>query len=388
VFLIALAVWALPRVLNLVPHLLGMPAPSGTDAPGTVELVTLDTAVTVMVATLAAWHWRTGRGADAGALTLVLVVSTLLAHASTLVPAGLSSTFFYVALIFPVVYDLAFDSEPLNESAPERPYRVVRTLSVRAALLLLLAVGIVLGQVDPFRASEGEVAYLLFAPPFTAWLVAAGLTARQAAAPAAVAVALPRREPQSLLAGAAAGLTVLVAMLVLALPLEPALARTGNVTGPTPAPAAAASPTPMPRTRYLEFAKRQFDRRPTTFALNQEMIDASARVDIAAFRTIGARMVQYRTDELAWLDTRPPADCYAAAWRAWRTEATLFGDLGQVLDFDLEAATEPQQREWLARLERAIDAWTVAGETGIPALRDAAEPCGAHWPHGSASPSP
>ncbi len=189
VFLLAVVAWVAPRVPDVVGALLELPqAPSF--AP---ELASLDAVLTIVIALLAA-AWYAGRqhGATPPALLLVLVVSTLLVHAGTLVPAVLVATFFFLALLFPVAYELLFDSEPLNEAKPDRPGRVLESLGVRVGTLSLVALGIVVGTVGPSDAGWDQLGRVLFAVPFSALLVAATLSQRDEPADTA---GLPPQDP-------------------------------------------------------------------------------------------------------------------------------------------------------------------------------------------------
>ena len=115
IFLVAVVAWVAPRVPDVVRDLLGLPvAPS--IAP---ELATFDAVLTVVLAVLAlAWYAGRQRGADPGALLLVLVVSTLLVHAGTVVPAGSVTVLFFLALLFPIGYELLFDPSLSTGAVP------------------------------------------------------------------------------------------------------------------------------------------------------------------------------------------------------------------------------------------------------------------------------
>lgn len=178
-FLLVAAAWAAPRAVTLTRELIiGETVASSV---GHVELATLDTAVTLVIAVLAA-AWERGRqtAADLQALTLVLVVSTLLAHGGTLVPAGWSAGLFYLALVFPLAYGLLFDSEALNAPGADRSARgarVLRSLGLQAAVLALVATAVAMGWSAPGSSLADEAGKLLFAVPFTVLLVAAAISA-------------------------------------------------------------------------------------------------------------------------------------------------------------------------------------------------------------------
>ena len=176
-FLLVAAAWTAPRAVTLTRQLvLGEP---DVTPVGHLDVATLDTAVTLVVALIVlAWSqgWRTA--ADPQALTLVLVVSTLLAHGATLIPAGWSVGLFYLALVFPIGYALLLDSQALNRPAPDRAARVVRALGLQAALLALVATAVAMGWSAPGSSLADEAGKLLFAVPFSVLLVAAAISGR------------------------------------------------------------------------------------------------------------------------------------------------------------------------------------------------------------------
>lgn len=158
-------VWAAPRAIELTTRILGTPEP--IDAP---SLVTIDTLVTAAVVVGVAWR-RSGAGVNTEILTLVLVVSTLIAHPLGIMPAGWQDgSPFYLLLVYPLAYTYLFDSVWLNElDEVIRPGRVLRTVSIAALLVVTTSMLVLLDRVGPgFETAEAALlgaigqAYLLY----------------------------------------------------------------------------------------------------------------------------------------------------------------------------------------------------------------------------------
>lgn len=170
VLLLLVGLWALPRAIAVTQVMLGpadqVPAPS----PLTIEIVTMDTVVTAVVAILAALRALGAKvGASFGDLFIVLVVSTLFAHAGTLVPAGLALPLAYAALLFPVAYELTFGSAPLNKG-PDRNGRVLAMLGLRVAILSALVVPLAVGE-RPGNDGTEEFVKVVLGVPITVFVV-------------------------------------------------------------------------------------------------------------------------------------------------------------------------------------------------------------------------
>ncbi len=389
VFLLAVVAWVAPRVPDVVGALLGLPQ-GPSFAP---ELATLDAALTIVIALLAA-AWYTGRqqGATPAALLLVLVVSTLLVHAGTLVPAVLVATFFFLALLFPIAYELLFDSEALNEAKPDRPGRVLESLGVRVGTLSLVALGIVVGSVAPSDADFGQLGRVLFAVPFSALLVAATLShrdepdggpepkppARPATRSAPMIPQPIEATPRALGRGIGGALVVLVVLVVGGAAADVTLIRTGSLADPQalPSPSAVPGPTatrptiPTPLDRLAEFGQRASSAhgeiRDRLFQIEDRL--AAQATDLTVE---GQELRRIAAEERAWLANHPPADCYRPAGGAW------IGALARLdaLATRLAAISPATGTETLALVIEAADSFNVADLAFIDALDAATVAC-------------
>jgi hypothetical protein len=403
-FLMAVVVWVAPRVPDAVGALLGLP-PGPSIAP---ELATFDTALTIVIAVLAvAWYTGRQRGAGPPALLLVIVVATLLVHAGTAVPQGSTTTFFFLALLFPVAYELFFDSEAVNFRRPERPARVLESLGIRVGVLSLVALGIALGNVRPTEAGWDQLGRTLFAVPFSALLVAATLSRQQepaneaateraavdeptteatdrAVSPeprvtplpdVAVGPGVQRRVLALGVAGGALGLTVMVGLGAVA---DTALARFATAPIVSTAPMVSAAPTatlipdasPTPVRRLAEFASRT----SSAHGLLQDRLKvlgdpATGAAEVAAD---GYAIERLAADERGWLRANPPADCYATAVRDWEIaldRLTAFGQrVGAITDINDPAA--------VSAVSQAGSDFNAADSAFLDSLDKAAASCG------------
>jgi hypothetical protein len=180
--LLVFAAWALPRAINLAWRLQN----DGSAPFRTIDLVTLDAVVSLAVAVLAVLWWlRLQRVVDPAVLLLVLVVSTLLAHPSVILPPGWKrGVLFYLALVFPVAYQFLADAESLNVPKEGREARVLSVVGLATVPLtitvLLVALGFARpGASGPLQSFVGDVGSLYLAVPFAAMLVAARLSEDQ-----------------------------------------------------------------------------------------------------------------------------------------------------------------------------------------------------------------
>jgi hypothetical protein len=176
--LLVFAVWAVPRAINLTWRL----QHDGKAPFRSIDLVTLDALVSLAVAVLAVLWWlRVQRVVDPATLLLVLVVSTLLAHPSVVLPPGWKrGVLFYLALVFPVAYQFLADAESLNVMNEGREARVLSVVGLASVPLtitvLLVALGFARpGASGPLQSFVGDVGSLYLAVPFAAMLVAARL---------------------------------------------------------------------------------------------------------------------------------------------------------------------------------------------------------------------
>jgi hypothetical protein len=199
-FLAAFAAWNLPRIVVGSGQMLGVWRQT-TPLPGSVEPASVDTLLTIGIAALLILWWRgRQRGAGPAALMLVLLASTLIAHATTLWPPEWhQGALYFIGLVLPLAYALLFDAAALNEDARSRPARVLAAVGVTAILLVLASVQVGVGLLGPDRATEAELGVRLLLVPFVAILVATtidDLDVRQPLGRGARDSNAPRRQPQ------------------------------------------------------------------------------------------------------------------------------------------------------------------------------------------------
>jgi hypothetical protein len=180
--LLVFGLWATPRALGAFQiEILGMPEETVPNLG--FELVTFDTVLTLFigVAVFALWQRRAVSRA-APSLALVLVVSLLMAHGSTLIPADLASTLFVLMLPLPILYVLLVDSGGLNRSDLARPTEVLRFMVISGSLLLLATAALAFHTTGPGGSIYDVFAELLFLAPFAMITVAALITEMRAPA--------------------------------------------------------------------------------------------------------------------------------------------------------------------------------------------------------------
>lgn len=360
-FLALAGVWMAPRALFVIAATTGL-VPGDAANPLSVDLVTLDTLLTVVVAALAIALARGRRtGADAGSLALVLVVSTLMAHGGTLVPPAIASILVLAAILFPPFRELAFGSRELNEPSHVRPARVLGSLGRQGAALLLVAgTRTIVGGVG--QTGFEALGHVLFGPPYAALLVAAVVTMRRRR-PGAVEVAEdavvvpilagatghPGRHhvtrPALGLAVGAVGLAIAVAIAGLA--VDPLVGRAwepspgpGATPGADPSAAPAGSPDPSGspgptgspgqpgdddiaplRAMVLEVN----DRMTKLQELVNEHVGTASGEGLA---TAGDDLSAAAAGDLAWLTVQPVRPCFVAYRDAVARHMTAYRDFG------------------------------------------------------------
>ncbi len=289
VALAAIVVWATPSAVFVLQGVLGT-APE--IVAGRPELITVDTLLTVAVAVLAILWW-TGRQRTTSprSLTLILVVSTLLAHAGALVPDAARPLVFGLLIVLPPLYGLLFESERINGAGEARRELVPRTLGLQ-----LLGLGLLLTAIafDTLLAGAADLADLLV-PPVVAVLVAAEIARRER--PRALPTH-PRPVLATVMRWAGAGAaTVAVVAVVL-----------GAVRLPAPGPSDAA--------RYGAFVTRVDVER----GLGAQALDNLLTIVSTDPNGIEGAFIEFSTltDAAAgWIADNPPASCYAAEAEGW-----------------------------------------------------------------------
>ncbi len=183
IFLVVLGAWGLPRGLQAASAVPPPELPGVADLPSfnAPQPETLDLAVTVLVLGLAiGWWMDRQRRVEPADLVIILVVSTLVIHGSTLVPTSPLPLLLAAAIIFPILYELVFDSKELNDpSREDRAARVLASTGSRALALTLLAVTLASGVVD-IDSLTGRFAFIVFGLPFAITIVAVTISDRHA----------------------------------------------------------------------------------------------------------------------------------------------------------------------------------------------------------------
>jgi hypothetical protein len=177
-FLVVFAVWAMPRALSATPGL-GDAEPFRSLG---INVVTFDAVLTLALAgLLLAWWLNWQRLLPPAELALILGVSTLVAHASTVFGSWDSELYFYVALVLPAAFLFLFDARALNREDPTRRRRVLAAVASASVLLTLVAIQIVFDQAGPGHVSQGALVQVVMAVPIAGVLVAAAIAGLRSA---------------------------------------------------------------------------------------------------------------------------------------------------------------------------------------------------------------
>ncbi len=400
-FLAVAGAWMAPRALYVTALATGLLPPDAANPLG-VDLVTMDTLLTVAVALLSI-VLVAGRptGADAGSLALVLVVSTLMAHGGTLVPSPVASVLVLAAVLFPPFRELVFGSRELNEPSPVRPARVLGSLGRQGAALLLVA------GTRTVVGGGGETGFqvlgqLLFGPPYAALLVAAVITMRRRRSGAieiaegAVVAANPAQatrpadttdravpRPALGLAAGVAGLAIAVALAGLV--VDPLVGRAWEPV-PSPSPRAGATPSPAtssapggPATSDIALLKAlvpAVNDRMT--ALQQLVTDRLGTTSGSELATAGDELEAAAAADLAWLAAQPVAPCFAPYRDALGRHLAAYRDVGAAV----AAAARGTGTE--TEINRLVDEVAASLDQVVNTLDAALPACGVTAP----SPSP
>jgi hypothetical protein len=170
-FLLLFLAWAAPRAIH------GLVGDNGQS--GVVNYVTLDAAITAaLVVAYAALPFR-GLASRRGEVLIALVVVTAIAYAgfaSSLLPQAVKREWFWVALAFPLIYQLLFDSSAINEAGDRRPVRLLSVVGAATVLLAMEVVLVAIGALNAKTVTGGSLGQALFAVPLAAMLVAAATT--------------------------------------------------------------------------------------------------------------------------------------------------------------------------------------------------------------------
>jgi hypothetical protein len=184
IFLLVYAAWNLARAFAFAWTIVTEEqAPFEPPTP-----TTLDACVTVGVALLGLlWLAGRQRTVGPGSLTLVLAVSTVVAHPGFLLPTGWrTGILFFLALVYAPAWAFLFDAEGLNRRTADRAERVLRAVGIAAILLVLASFQVGGGlvgpdQTNPLQALFGSVGRAMLTVPVAAVLVGTLVLGRRAA---------------------------------------------------------------------------------------------------------------------------------------------------------------------------------------------------------------
>ena len=185
VFLVLLGTWALPRAIAVAINLAEKPRGAVADGTlverhnrlGWIDLVSLDVAVTVAVAILAALWWRgRQRAVPPRALLFVLLGSTIATYTAQLLPDTFrAGRFFYLGIVFPLAYQFLLDSESLNERAPARSVRVLAATGLAAVSVAAALNGVSTTVLSPVRPSATNIGLSIYKGPLLLVVLIASL---------------------------------------------------------------------------------------------------------------------------------------------------------------------------------------------------------------------
>jgi hypothetical protein len=197
-FLSIFAIWAGVRGLPLIPQLLDPGAPAGPN-PTSIELVTLDAAMTVVIAVLfVLWLARRQRASPPGDLLVVLVASTFVAYAGAVagdtVGVALGGVSVYLAALFPFAFRYLWNAGSLNAPSPDRAARLLIVIGL-GALTLVVAASHLLADVAASGPGVDELAQAVLLVPAVATLIVATLGSSHRAAEPSLATTSATAEP-------------------------------------------------------------------------------------------------------------------------------------------------------------------------------------------------
>jgi hypothetical protein len=178
-FLAIYVVWAGIRAVPLIPTLLDPAAEPSLANPTSVELISLDAAMTVVIALLfGLWLVGRQRATSPRDLLVVLLASTFMAYAAAVagdsVGTFLGGAGIYLAALFPFAFRYLWNAGSLNARSSDRPARLLIILGLGAATLIIAATNL-LADVPPATPGIEEVGGILLLVPALVTLLAATL---------------------------------------------------------------------------------------------------------------------------------------------------------------------------------------------------------------------
>lgn len=308
----AIGLWVTPVAIARLREFLGSGPVTTFGRP---DLLSIDFLLTGVIAILAVLWWVGRQHAVApGAMSLLLVVATLLGALGAATGPSNQTLIIGLVLLVTAAYELLFDSESVNTAGAERAELLPRVLGLQ-----LLGLGILLAAIafDRFAAPGADLAEL-FVPPVLAVLLLADVSRRRRGS------GPDRRRPRPIrtavapaLIGAVFALSTLALLRLVAIPPQTAPVASG----------------------YGEFVQRVDVARVAAEVRFLSMQAAAAGTE-AEFVTASQDFAAFVTEEEAWLGVRQPAACYAAEFARWEsivTELAAIRDAVAAGTFDLPA---------------------------------------------------
>jgi hypothetical protein len=171
-FLIAAAVWSLPRSIGILRDPAGI-----ASTPGAFSFATADALITFAVlALVVSSPWI---GIDARRwtplLATILAVSTVAALAGPAIdraPERLGRYILYIGLVFPFVWQFLFDAENLNRRRPSREGRVLVAVGLATFTLAIASFQLATESGSDLRSLYGQLGNTLILGPLVIFLLA------------------------------------------------------------------------------------------------------------------------------------------------------------------------------------------------------------------------
>lgn len=345
IFLVALGAWAMPRAIDAVRRLHPIETPWLGELPAldATQPETFDVVVTLLVFVLAlAWWSGRQRKLGPGPLLVILTVSTFLIDGTSVSPSAPGALLLAIAVVFPVLYELGFNSRAMNRASADRDVRVLQLLGVRAFALTVLATLVIVDVNALQESTQVRLGFVLFAIPLGATIVAA--TVRRLQRRPALGQRQVPQAAQPLLIGGAAGVAVTAVLAGAGWLFQPSLASL-----------------------YALPASRVEDLRGRFVALDAD-VQAVSAFDPSAPATLEARWAE----ETSWTRNHPPPDCASSLWSDWRSLVDDVREVGIIIAaFGDQPANAPNEE--VAAVQASIAAVTSSLNADTGAVRQGIE---------------
>lgn len=359
IFLVALGAMALPRALAAARAAAPSEFPAFALLPAfnAPQAETMDIVVTLLVLALAvSWWIHRQSTVTPYALIVILVVSTLVIQGGSVVPTASIAAFAALAVVFPVLYELCFDSEELNAKAPGRATRVLTDLGVRTLALTLLAATVAVGLTNEASSTQ-QLAFIIFGLPFVVAVTAAAVTS-----PLDAAVAREVQvdgQPEDPVRKSRALQPMIAGVLIVAM-------------------AALIGSALQPQTRWLY--PTSSERLATITTRIDAVGKAVPELVMAPDAATGERLQAVWDAEVVWLRENAAPDCATYVWRRWRQVLDRLRELALVIVATdaASAGVAPDDIEALRRQTESIPPAFSADAADLTAeLSQAQEGCSA-----------